>query len=343
MFDFSNAELDITKEEILAKISEYQIFKYYCRNFEELDKSFLSEFYLDSNPSCRIYINNNNNLYYKDFGTGEHLSCFDYICKKYNITYYECLRVISNDFNIRSIKVNVEPSLIVSNDVLNIPVKPRIKSHIEIVSQNYTITDARYWSKYHIPLQMLEDYDVFSARFVYLHTSKGSTVFEYKKSNPIYAYRFVGDNKYSYKIYFPLAERKYKWLFSGGSKDDIEGFDNLDMSGEYLILTKSLKDCMAYRLFGINAISLQGEANKLSSELVQKILKRYDKIILNYDNDDQGIKSAASLTQQYGFSSYIFDDAKDLSDLIKDKGIRFAKKTLENKLGVKLKMNKKYE
>lgn len=343
MFSFDDAEAEITKEEILAKISEYQIFKYYCKNFEELDKSFLSEFYLDSNPSCRIYISGNNNLYYKDFGSGEHLGCFDYICKKYNINYYECLKVVANDFNIRSIKTAIEPSIIVANDVINIPVKPRIKSSIEVVSQNYTSVDANYWSKYHIPLQMLEDYDVFSAKFVYLHTFKGTTVFEYRKSNPIYAYRFTSYNKYSYKIYFPLAEKKYKWLFSGGSQEDIEGYDNLDMSGEYLILTKSLKDCMAYRLFGINAISLQGEGNKFAPELVQKLLKRFDKIIINYDNDEQGIKSAASLSRLYNFSSFVFEDAKDLSDLIAAKGLKFTKKTLENKLGVKLKMNKKYE
>lgn len=343
MFDFKDAETDITKEEILSKISEYQIFKYYCHNFQELDKSFLSEFYYDTKPSCRIYITNNNNLYYKDFGTGEHLSCFDYICKKYNITYYECLRVIANDFKIKELKVNISPNLILSNDAVNIAPKPRIKSRIEIVSQNFTSTDYDYWKQFCIPLKMLEEYNVFSTKFVYLYTSKGSTVFEYKKSNPIYAYRFTGYNKYSYKIYFPKADKQHKWLFNGGTKDDIEGLYQLEMSGQLLILTKSLKDVMCMRLFGLNAISLQGEANKLESELVKKLLRRFDKIIVNYDNDEQGIKSAASLCREYGFDSFVFDESKDLSDLIKDKGIDFAKNVLEEKLNIKLEINKKYE
>lgn len=342
MFDFSEAELDISEDEILSKVSEYQIFKYYCKNFEDLDKSFLSEFYFDTNPSCRIYIGTNNRLYYKDFGTGDYYNCFDYISRKYNTDYYSALRIVANDFKIKSLKIDISPSLIVSNDIVNIPQKPKIKSRIEIVSQNYNSTDYDYWMRYKIPFDLLHEYNVFSAKFVYLYTSKGTTVYEYRKSNPIYAYRFTSEQKYSYKIYFPYANKKYKWLFSGGSQDDIEGYDQLDLSGDFVILTKSLKDCMCYRLFGINAISLQGEANKLSSELVIKLQKRFDKIIVNYDGDSQGIKSTNSLIRDWGFEHFYIDEAKDLSDLIADKGLDIAKNELEKKLKIKLNYNKKY-
>lgn len=329
MFDFEDAKPDITKEEILSKISEYQIFKQYCKNFEEVDKSFLSEFYIDTKPSCRIYITNNNNLCYKDFGTGEHYNCFDYISRKYNVNYYESLRIIAADFNLYKLKIDKSPGLIVSNDAINLPKKLKTKKRIEIVSQNFTSTDYDYWKQYEVPLDLLEEYNVFSAKCVYLYTSEKTIVFEYRKSNPIYAYRFVSDGKYSYKIYFPYADPKHKWLFSGGSSTDIEGYDQLRLNGEFIILTKSLKDCMCYRLLGIDAFSLQGEANKFDPELAQKILKRFNKIIVNYDNDEQGIKSANALKQRYGFDTFMFEGAKDLSDLIKEKGLDAAKLELK--------------
>lgn len=343
LLSFEGAQLDITKEEILSKVSQLTIFTTYCKNFEELDRSFTSEFYHDTNPSCRIYIGSNNIPYYKDFGSGEHLDCFAYVQKKYNVNFYECLRIIANDFKIKNLSVNIDPKIIIPRESINVPVKPRVKSKIEIFPQNYNLRDYNYWNQFKIPLQLLEDYDVFSCKWVYLIKGENKTVFEYSRSNPIYAYRFTNSGKYSYKIYFPLADKKRKWLFNGGSSENIEGFDQLDPFGDFVVLTKSLKDCMCYRLFGINAISLQGEVNKLQKELVDEILKRFNYIIINYDNDNQGIKSAKALEDEYGFKSFVFNDAKDLSDLIKDKGLLYAKKQLEKHLKIKLKINKRYE
>ncbi len=343
MFNFEDAQIEVSKDEILAKISEYQLWKFYCHNFQEIDKSFLSELYVDSKPSCRIYINDKNVMCYKDFGTGDHYDIFGYIQAKYSCTFHECLNIIAADFKIRDIKVDIIPTMIAANDNIPIINIPKVKSRIEIVSQNYTSIDANYWLQFGIPLQLIEDYNVFSAKFAYLHKGDKNVVFEYKRSNPIYAYRFTNDGKYTYKLYFPYADKKYKWLFSGGAANDIEGHDQLDLHGDILILTKSLKDCMAFRLFNLNAISLQGEANKLEAGLVTKLLRRFDKIIVNYDNDDQGIKSAKGLVDKYKFDNFVFDEAKDLSDLIKLKGIDYTKEVLKNKLKMKLKMNSKYE
>ena len=127
-------------------------------------------------------------------------------------------------------------------------------------------------------------------------------------------------------------EQKYKWLFSGGAANDIEGFDQLPLIGDRLILTKSLKDCMCYNVIGYPAISLQGEANKLEQDLVTKLLKRFNEIIINYDNDEAGHKGAKRISDQYGFKSIFIDGAKDLSDYIKSNNITKAKKMIKLKL-----------
>ena len=44
----------LDKETILDKVSEYQIFKYYCTHFEEPDKKFKSDLREDKTPTVSI-------------------------------------------------------------------------------------------------------------------------------------------------------------------------------------------------------------------------------------------------------------------------------------------------
>lgn len=335
MFSLNEAYKPITTDIILTKISEYDIWKRYCKHFEELGKSFISEFYDDKRPSCRIFITPNNNLLYKDFGNGECLNCWSYIQKKYRCNLAEAANIVANDFNIVKTNINIEPKVIVANDNINLFKKVE-KSFIEIVSQPWTITDYNYWSQYKIPLDLLNSYDVFSCKTVYLHKGERTITFNYSNSNPIYAYRFEHNGHYSYKIYFPFAPKANKWLFNGGSSENIEGFDQLPLFGDILILTKSLKDCMCYNLIDLPAISLQGEANKLDRGLVTKLLKRFGKILVNYDNDNQGRESTQKIVGEYGFNYFYIDEPyKDLSDYIKDNSLESAKTMINKKINVK--------
>ena len=53
--NFDNVKSNITASEILNHISEFDIFKYYCHNFKEIDKSFKSEFRSTDTDNCRIF------------------------------------------------------------------------------------------------------------------------------------------------------------------------------------------------------------------------------------------------------------------------------------------------
>lgn len=331
MFNLKDAYEEVTLDDVKAKVSDYEIWKYYCRNFEELDRSFLSELYNDNRPSCRIYRSNENILLYKDFGTGECYNCFTYIQKKYSCTFKEAIQIVANDFNITKTKLSINPKLIIGDE--NIQKKPiRNKTVIDIVPQGWTLKDYEYWSQYSIPFELLDEYNVFSVKHVFLHKNVNKPViFNYTNNNPIYAYRFTSDGRYAYKIYMPFSEKKFRFLFNG-TAEDIEGYYQLPLHNDILILTKSLKDCMCYRVLGYPAISLQGEANKLSYETFNKLLKRFNEIIVNYDNDEQGIKSTNSLVASFKFKHFYIDDAKDLSDYIKEYGITKAKELIDGKI-----------
>lgn len=331
--DFSGAGATLTMHDILRRISEYDIFERYCSNFKEIDVPFCSELRLDNHPSACIYIAKNNRLYYKDYAQGDHMNCWFYVMAKYGCNFGEAVNIVANDFNLKSGPTTLNPVMVLSNDELRVPVpiKPRPKSNITIVEQPYNMVDYEYWSKYGISLELLAEYNVFSAKVVYLVKGNKRVTFEYNKKNPCYAYRFTRDDQYNYKVYWPLGEKGFKWLFSGGAAD-LGGYDQLPLHGDVLILTKSLKDCMCYNVLGYPAISLQGEANKLSQELVNELLKRFKKIIINYDNDEQGIKSAKALEKQYGFKSFLVDKHKDLSDYIAVEGLESAKIMIDEKI-----------
>ena len=67
MFD----SIGIDKEFILSKVSQYQIFKYYCKPYKE-GVLFCSELREDNTPSCKIYNNANGKFiycFYRDWET----------------------------------------------------------------------------------------------------------------------------------------------------------------------------------------------------------------------------------------------------------------------------------
>lgn len=335
--NFNEAKTPITSYDILRKVSEYDIFKRYCKNFMEIDVPFCSELRQDNNPSCRVFISNNNAILYKDFGTGECFNCFGYVSKKFYCNYFESLNIIANDFNIGHLNTLElpDPKIIIGGEgnlqnELKTP-KTKVKSIINITSQPFNATDYAYWSQFGISLEVLQDYDVFSAKNVYLFKGNKRYIWEYKKSNPCYAYRFTNDGHYNYKIYWPLEEKHKKWLFSG-SPLDIEGYDCLDLHGELLILTKSLKDVLCLRMMDINAVSLQGEHNKLDNETFHKLSKRFDRIVVMYDNDEPGQKGANYLVKTYNLKSVIIpieSGCKDISDYVKKFGLEEGKKLMD--------------
>lgn len=325
--DFEDANISVTSSEILEKITEEDIFRRYINNFQEIEKSFCSELRVDKNPSCRI-TNKYGMLYYRDFGIGQSLDCWNYVMVKFNCNYYECLNIIANDFNIKKLDIRISPRVILSNDgikPLNI-IKERAK--LEIIRQPWTVKDVKYWGQYLIPLEMLDFYDVVSAKKTLLYKDGKRYIFTYSNSKPRYGYIF----KNGVKAYSPYGDKMEKWMYTCNG-DVIEGYQQLDYRADVLIITKGLKDVIDYRLLDVNAIALPSETSKLKKELVDELSERYNNIIINLDNDQQGVESTNKLVAEYGFKSYYIDKEKDLSDWIKkNKSLKKAKKMIDGKI-----------
>ena len=73
----------------------------------------------------------------------------------------------------------------------------------------------------------------------------------------------------------------------------------LPKSGEYVVITKSMKDVMCLYSLGIPSIAPTSENCFLSEAQYHKLKERFKYIILLYDNDRPGLKAAISIHKKF--------------------------------------------
>lgn len=322
MYDFSDVLLiPITTDSILLKISEYDIFKFYCSSFIEVNKVFKSELRKDRSPSCCIQ-SYQNKLFYKDFATGDSVDCFGYVQKRFNCTFHESLRIIANDFGLISVKKRLNDTLPIIHEKVSYK---QANTVIEVFKRSWDINDYYFWQKYKIDVKTLEKFEVLPLKFAFINNMR----IDNKKSSLLYAYKFED----FYKIYRPM-EIKFKW-FSNTKSKNIQGFKQLIDKGDVLIITKSLKDIMVLYTMGFNSIAPQSESSMIPEDIMIDLKNRFKTIICLYDNDVTGILQAEILCKKYDIYSFFipkFTGSKDISDFVKDYSLEQGKKLINIKI-----------
>ena len=71
---------------------------------------------------------------------------------------------------------------------------------------------------------------------------------------------------------------------------------------------------------GINSISPQGESIRLTEGLVNLLHSRYQRILVNYDNDAAGLQNMALIKEEFGLEGFTSPTEKDITDFVKAKG-----------------------
>ena len=304
---------------ILSKITEYDIFMYYCPNFKELGKKFSSDLRQDKSPTVSI-IPYNGKLLYKDFGNSEHVfDCFNYVRFKYNCSFLGALRIIDCDFNLNlgnkqeAIRFTMGVMAFKQNNTVNYIRKQVV---LQKKKRLWSIEDMKFWSKYLVSKKTLLSFAVEPISHFWINNNR----FTCKSIS--YAFRF----KNRYKIYSPYEE-KNKWL-SNTRKSDIQGYNQLPYKGERLIITSSLKDVMCLYEIGCNAIALQSEMQMPEEKLINELKERFQTIDILYDNDFDNVNNpgqtmAKKICELYGLNNICIPcqlGCKDPSDLVKETG-----------------------
>ena len=309
-------------ETILEKITEFDIFKYYCPVFTKLSKKFCSELRQDKRPSASI-VAYNGNLLYKDFGYPDHtFNCFGYVQYKYGLTFTDALIQISNDFNLRLATTNgivrSKPPKLYGNQIIDQKV-----TIIKIKSRDWDINDANFWKPFHISKKILRNFAVKPISYYWINENR------FKAKTPTYAFRF----NTKIKIYAPY-ETENKW-FSNTNKEVVQGYDQLPIEGNVLCITSSLKDVMCLFAMRVHSIAMQSEMQLPNGMLMQVLRQRFKKIVILYDNDNPGQTMANKICNEYQLDNlHIPRDwgAKDVSDAVVVHGFSKVKQFIYEKI-----------
>ena len=303
--------------DLLEKVSDYDIYSYYLGSFKPkvLMNSPLRPD--DKIPSFAIFPSKTGDLLFKDHGTGEAGNALKFIKLYKGINTKdelerELLRIVRK---MNPMLGEVKPTY-VKTVGLGL-------TEIGIVRQPFTEVDKAYWKQFHISIDTLRKFNVFSIKYFLCNNIVRGV---YKDDCPMYAYKV--DDKF--KIYRPLATKYTKWR-TNLSNTNIQGYDQLPEKGDLLVITKSLKDVMCLYEMGITAVSPSSETTFLPDNVLESLHKRFKHIIILYDRDVAGVKNARQYSKQYGLDAIFVHKkfkAKDVSDAVKANGFVVVKEWL---------------
>ena len=321
---FGKCKQSICLDDILNKVSEVDILNHYL-GISTLPILINSPFRQDKNPSVSVFINNNNNIIFKDFGTHKSYNIWSFLEEYWCCTHEEVLTRLYKDIDkIKSIsgtlKVHNSRKYVHNSSVLNVTIRDW-KEH-----------DLEYWDSYGISYNWLKFGRVYPISQIFINNNR----FPAEK----YAYVYIEkkDGVISMKVYQPYSNRM-KWL----SKHDSsvwDLWDRLPKSGDKLIITSSRKDALCiWENTGIPAISMQGEGYIPKAHVIQQLKDRFKTVYILYDNDftsdiNNGRIFGKTLADKFGLKQIEIPEewqCKDVSDLCHSWG-RELVKTIINQL-----------
>lgn len=310
--EFVLEPITITKELILNRVSEEKLMEHYLG--VPVKKGLLkSPLRKDNRPTCAFYRSKRSGrLIFKDFAgffAGDFVSVVMY---KFNCSYGKALQIIANDFGIiqnKNLQVN-EPLIKYSNTKFEDTTDAIIQAEIKDFEQY----ELDWWAKFGIDLQILKKFKVFSCKNVFLNNNLFHL---YKDKQLVFGY-FGGirEDIERWRIYFP-GNKKYKFI-SNWKSFRLQGSHMLPKTGEYLVVTKSLKDVMTLYSLSISAIAPISENCFLSESQYNRLKERFKYIVLLYDNDRPGLRSMVSIKKKFPEVIPVWIpwkyNAKDISD-----------------------------
>ena len=305
-------EPKLSKELILSRFSEEQLMEYYLR-IPVKKGLFRSPLRDDKNPTCSFFRNNKGTLLFKDFATGQCLDIFSIVQQMFKCNYFEALKIIANDFGIiqnKSIKRN--PGKINENPI---KIEDKELSKIQVEIQDFTDLELKWWEKYGITKDILQKYQVYSCKYVFLN---GNLLAKSQQHCPIFGYY---GKKYHglelWKIYFP-KRTNYRFIGNYPCKK-LQGYDNLPKSGKICVITKSQKDVMALYAYGIPACAPNSETIIPSEFIINDLTSRFEHVFALWDNDITGVTFLNKIKKKYPQIKCLIIprnlEAKDFSDL----------------------------
>lgn len=300
MFCTRNYSIDIKEVPIIWTFSYYGNIPVEQFNGDQFKiKSIFNT--ADNTPSLSFYLAQEGRVKkyrFNDFSTGYKGSHIDFVMCKYGINYHAACIKIVNEYNDWLSKGGVY-------EEGNVVPKGKYKV-TDYKIRKWTNLDALFWTKFNIGSRLLERYNVKPLSYYTMYREDNTFTVE---GDHIYGY-FTNDGLL-YKIYQPYSSQKFIKIC-----DYLQGSDQVK-GNLFLIYLASLKDLMSFESLELKMDSKapDSENTLISPDEVEKDKKNYRKILVLFDNDDAGIKSANLYKEKYDIEPVFLNyGEKDLSD-----------------------------
>lgn len=321
--------MNITKENILAKVNSYDILNHYLLPYhnenrliggKNISNPFLAE--KQDTPSFNIFpAMGTGEWRYNDFATDDSGSCFDLVMKLKNVSFPEALAAINADMNLfldsnTNTTIPTPPKPITTEKQIDEFDKMKPAKRFTITKRDYNTHDWAFWEKFKINKETLDKFNVV-ALASYSAFNKEGKPYEIKAfgGKLMYAY----DNGDWTKIYKPFDDKKYKFQFLGIKETNfIFGWKHLPAKDDLVFITGGEKDVLTLVSNGFNAITLNSETANLQDDTAEELKQRFKNVIVLYDNDPTGVKQSKHLSSLYKIHRLqlpkIPNNGKDISD-----------------------------
>jgi hypothetical protein len=316
MYDTSSV-IHITKDDVLQKVSEYDIYARYLGFKPVLGALYISPLRNDSNPSFGLFKSKRTgNILFKDLGTGECGDCFKFACLIDN----QPIKQILKELYQKNIKKTLPKKPVA------LPIKEYSTLDIVVDDIKFTAEGLAFWSGFGITEQTLNYFNVKQIKRFWVN---GLEYWTATKAKPMFSYFIYSKTR----IYRPNF--KQKKFYTNCTTVDIQGWEQLDYTKDTVFITKSYKDVMLLYELGYTAVAPNGEGHSIPETALSILRKNFKHIVILYDRDLPGLLASKKLWRQNTDFDFMFmprRTEKDLSDYY----IRFGKentnKMLLNKL-----------
>lgn len=319
-------EPTITKEFILKRIQQEQIFSFYLHhNSIELRKTiYCNDLRGDRNPTCSYDIGSSGDLLMRDFALGRSYSWIQVVMEFYLCTYQEALINIAEDFklinngssNKSSFNSN---SYSISNNIIINNIPKRLVE-IKIKSEEWNKKNFKYWKDYGFKKETM---DIFKIKPISAFWVNDNLFY----CNNAFSYYHEFDQVHRRTILNLGVDKKYKWT-KNTNDTHIQGYNLLPKNGDLLVLSKSYKDIASLFEYNIPAVATNSEGVPFKLEKIEEFKERFKRVILNIDHDTPlALENSIKLSNLYEVPAIYLPEtlnktSKDISGCRKDIGVK---------------------
>jgi hypothetical protein len=311
--------LHLTKEYILSKITEEDIFRYYLQ-IDSFEEKVRSPFKYDSVASGSFYYTNDK-LRFNDF-TAFNGDCFDLVARLHNVenlksSFMKVLHIIATDLNLLNVKtvdLNINKEFLLKE-----------KAHFDFSLCEHNILDLQFFKRLNINKELLIKYRVYRLYNLFINDFP---VYRYDKENLAFIF-LIGkkQGEMVFQLYFPMRDKSKRYLNNVSS---VKGLDLIEK--DHIVITKSYKDLLVLKSLGVNVVCTANEYKILTLAEYEYIKTKIgDNLIFTlFDNDHAGKTFTIKHRKLYNTIPLLLKDTKDISDYILKYGKENTIKLIEN-------------